>query len=170
MTIQEQQFAEAFRSGMRKLVSGVSLITSTDGTQRVGLIATAVNSVSVAPPTLLICVNQQASAHDVIRNSGIAAINILRSADREIADSFSDSSRRDERFMKGDWRTLATRAPILETSLVAFDCKVVRSLEHHSHTIFLLEAIDVWTTEKSCEALIYANKEYRTMELQTTAL
>lgn len=166
MTTQDQHLTEAFRTGMRKLVSGVSLITSVDGTRRVGLVATAVSSLSVDPPSLLICVNQQASAHDAIRRSGFAAVNLLRNDDLTIADSFSDSSRRSERFTRGDWKTLKTSAPILETSLVSFDCEVLETFEHHSHTIFVLNVVDVWTSNTQHDALIYANRKYRTIGLQ----
>lgn len=169
MMIQDENLADVFKAGMRKLVSGVSLITTADETRRFGLIATAVNSLSVDPPSLLICVNQQASAHDAIRRSGVAAVNLLRSRDSGLADTFSDSRRRAERFMEGRWKTLKTSAPILETSLVSFDCEVFEKFEHYSHTIFILNVVGVWTPDDQSDALIYLNREYRVFGVSTFA-
>ena len=43
----------AFRAGMREFAAGVTLITTGTGTERRGLTATAVCSMSVEPPSLI---------------------------------------------------------------------------------------------------------------------
>ena len=55
--------SEAFRTGMRRLASGVSIITSGTATAPVGLVATAVCSVSIEPPTLHVSISRTASAY-----------------------------------------------------------------------------------------------------------
>ena len=69
--------AEAYRGGMRQLAAGVCLITSADQQQPGGMIATAVTSVSAAPPTLLVCVNRNASMFELIQRSGHFCVNVL---------------------------------------------------------------------------------------------
>ncbi|MFB2552348.1 flavin reductase family protein [Ensifer soli] len=152
--------ADRFKAGMRRLASGVSLITSGTGDTRVGLIATAVNSVSADPPTLLICVNQTASAHDVIAGSGTFCVNILRADSVDIAGQFSSTARRAERFSSGDWEALATGSPVLSSALVAFDCAVTQSMPYHSHTIFFGRIVDVKIGEKGVEPLIYLDRTF----------
>ena len=156
----DADIAELFKTGMRKLASGVSLITSGTGHSKAGLIATAVNSVSVDPPTLLICVNQSASAHDVIQASRSFCVNILPASNVEIAGQFSSSSRRDERFGKGKWGELKTGSPVLSTALVAFDCEVTQSMVYHTHTIFLGRIVDVKLGEAEIEPLIYLDRNF----------
>jgi len=156
-----QERVALFKAGMRKLASGVALITSADDEHRAGLVATAVNSVSMDPPTLLVCVNQSASAHDVIDRSGIVSVNLLSAADVELCDVFGCSTRRDERFKVGEWNTTVFGAPRLLTALAVFDCEVVHKITHGTHTIFLGEVHDVHVADANeVEPLLYMDRAF----------
>src|SRR5882757_6732815 len=78
--------AAAFRKGMRHLAASVTLITTRHRDVRGGLTATAVCSVSVDPPQILVCVNKTASAHDPIGEAGFFCVNILAPDHRKIAE------------------------------------------------------------------------------------
>src|ERR1700744_4522110 len=52
-----------FRKAMRTLASAVSIVSTTSDNRRFGMTATAVCSLSMAPPTLLVCINQSSSLH-----------------------------------------------------------------------------------------------------------
>ena len=155
---------DAFKSGMRKFASGVALITSAEKGNRAGLIATAISSVSTTPPTLLICVNQNASAHDVIHQAGIFGVNLLSAGDLGLVDVFSTSARRTERFTSGEWRTLITGAPMLASALASFDCQVVQRLAYETHTIFLGEVMQVKLAEQNIDPLLYMDSAFRRLE------
>jgi flavin reductase (DIM6/NTAB) family NADH-FMN oxidoreductase RutF len=156
--------ADCFKSGMRRFASGVALITSTDAGQRAGLIATAISSVSTSPPTLLVCVNRNASVHDVIVRSATFGVCLLSTADLALVDVFSNSARRAERFTSGDWHTLITGAPLLASALASFDCRVVQRLAHESHTIFLGEVLQVRLAERDADPLLYMGSAFRWLE------
>lgn len=133
--------SDLFKAGMRRLGGGVTLITSTGPDGPRGLTATAVCSVAVDPPTLLCCVNFTSSAYDTIRGTGILAVNILGERDRDLATRFSGAETRESRFTMGRWTELATGAPILETALASFDCRIIRVLDDASHSIFFAEVV-----------------------------
>ncbi len=78
-----------FKLGMRRLASGVVVIATEFEGERFGLTATAVMSISADPPTLMICVNRSASAHEALSRSGCFTVNLLDGEDRPIADLFS---------------------------------------------------------------------------------
>ena len=59
-----------FRTAMRQLAGGVSVITAAHGDERTGLTATSVVSISMDPAELLISVNQNSSSWPVIEKSG----------------------------------------------------------------------------------------------------
>ncbi|NNU63236.1 flavin reductase family protein [Ochrobactrum soli] len=160
MTNPEQNLTTQYKAGMRRLAAGVSLITTGQGDTRAGLIATAVNSVTAEPPTLLICVNQNASAHGIIDVCGNFCVNILPSAYIDIADQFSSSAKRLERFAKGTWQTLQSGAPVLVGALASFDCRVSDRIAYHSHTIFFGEILDVQMADAEMEPLIYLNRHF----------
>jgi flavin reductase len=151
----------SFKLGMRRLASGVSLITSRDNAGKPhGMIATSVVSVSVEPPTLLVCVNKSASCHDVIDNRGVFCINLLGDGDDKIAQVFSSSKTRDVRFSSGDWREMTTGAPAHAGSLASFDCEVRSRVDAGSHTIFIGLVVDTQLWVDVVQPLIYINGAY----------
>jgi flavin reductase len=79
----------SFRGAMRHVPGAVAVITSRDGDGGNGMTATAVISVTVEPPRLLVCVNKSASVAPIISRSGHFAVNFLASDQLEIARRFS---------------------------------------------------------------------------------
>ena len=150
--------ADSFKSGMRHLAAHVCLITTVgpDGLRR-GLTATAVCSVSADPPTLLCCVNRQIMPFAAIRESGIFAVNVLGVEDRALAERFASEIQGDARFDIGAWSTLATGAPLLESALAAFDCRLTRLEEVATHGILFGEIQAVRSKSSNTEPLLYAH-------------
>jgi flavin reductase (NADH)/flavin reductase len=150
-----------FKAGMRRLAAGVSLITtrSADG-QRGGLTATAVCSVTAEPPTLLVCVNRRNGSYATIRDAGHFAVNVLGFDDRRLADRFASPVPPEQKFDDGIWQTLATGSPVLESALVAFDCKLTQAVEAGTHDILLgrIECVHVRRTEM--KPLLFAQGGY----------
>ena len=150
-----------FKRGMRRLASGVSLITTVNKGVRHGLVATAVSSVTADPPSLLVCINKTASAHAHVEEAGIFCVNILADAHEDVAGRFSSPVDREKRFELGDWREIVTGAPALAGSLVSFDCEVRQVVPYQSHTIFLAEIVGVELWAEEYNPLVYLDGRYR---------
>lgn len=150
---------DSFRAGMRQLASGVAIVTSILDGERFGLVATAVCSVSIAPPTLLASVNHQASAYGAIERSGIMGISIVGSAHHDLVDVFTDPARRAERFRDEQWTRLVTGAPVLKGALAVFDCRIVARMSYATHTIFLGAPEEVRLAEVPQLPLIHFNRQ-----------
>lgn len=128
--------ADAFRRAMRELGAGVTIVTTLEGTTPHGLTATAVMSIAADPPTLAVCVNRSASAHDVILRTGMFAVNVLPHDAGDIATAFASSSRRQERFSCGTWSH--TRSlPALAEALARFDCRLAEHYALGTHTLLI---------------------------------
>jgi flavin reductase (DIM6/NTAB) family NADH-FMN oxidoreductase RutF len=153
--------ADAFKAGMRHLAAHVCLITTVcpDGARR-GLTATAVCSVSADPPTLLCCVNRQIAPFAAIRESGIFAVNVLGVKDLELAERFAGEIQGDARFDTGTWITLATGAPVLESALATFDCRLTRLEEVATHGILFGEIQTVRSRASAGVPLLYAHAAF----------
>ena len=152
---------ESFRSGMRHLAAHVCLITTiSPNGLRSGLTATAVCSVSPDPPTLLCCVNRQIAPFAAIRESGIFAVNVLGVEDRELAERFAGNIQGEARFETGRWTTRITGAPLLETALATFDCRLTRLEEVATHGILFGEILAVVSHSTQTEALLYAHAAF----------
>ena len=55
-----------FTAPLRETPKSVTIITTSNGSERFAMSATAVDSLSTEPPSLLICVNRTASLHAVL--------------------------------------------------------------------------------------------------------
>jgi 3-hydroxy-9,10-secoandrosta-1,3,5(10)-triene-9,17-dione monooxygenase reductase component len=85
----EAQELATFKQAMRHLIGGVSVITAGSGEVRTGLTATSAISLSLDPPTMLVCVNRDASAWPVIQRERHYCVNILDSRHQDLADRFA---------------------------------------------------------------------------------
>jgi flavin reductase len=150
-----------FKRGMRRLAASVSIVTTTEQSVPHGIVATSICSVCAEPePSLLVCINNTASCHDVIRRAGIFCVNPLRTDDIELARRFSSSEARAQRFKESPWVELVTGAPALPTALASFDCEIVQVIPVHSHTIFIGAVRDIRLWQGDLDALLYIDGQY----------
>ncbi len=152
---------DTFKLGMRRLPAGVCLITTrcADGSRR-GMTATAVCSVSAAPPTLLCCINRRNLTYEAIRDSATFAVNVLSLEDRPLADLFASPVSAEEKFASGLWRSQVTGAPLLESALAAFDCSVSRDVAVGTHGILFGLIEDVSVRHAAAKPLLYVHGAY----------
>ncbi|GGF89958.1 oxidoreductase [Azorhizobium oxalatiphilum] len=152
----------AFRAGMRKLAGAVSVLTVGQGEARTGLTATSVTSLSVEPPTLIICVNRAASAHNVLLAERRFGINVLATGHRALADRFAgrNGEKGPARYAGADWTTLETGAPVLADALASFDCELDEAIERHSHLIVLGRVVAARVADDAAP-LLYWSGAYR---------
>jgi flavin reductase (DIM6/NTAB) family NADH-FMN oxidoreductase RutF len=151
--------AGQFKIGMRTLAGAVNIITSMHSGHRYGMTATAVCSATAEPPTVLVCINKLASTHGAVSKSKVFCVNVLRTENWELSTVFSGGQTGDARFKNGNWVKLATGSPVLVDALVSFDCRVVKTLTHGSHTIFLGQVEQILIGQKG-KPLLYSDGQY----------
>lgn len=124
---------------MRALSSGVTIVACGEGQRRAGCTVTALSSLSLTPPTLIVCLAKASSTLSGLRESGAFSVNLLAARHEALAQRFSGRSglHGSRRFDGVEWATLATGAPILADATAAFDCLVEEIIERHSHAIVL---------------------------------
>jgi flavin reductase len=153
--------ADLFKRGMRRLASGVSIVTTMDETTPQGFVATSVTSVCAAPsPLLLVCVNREVSSHGAIHRSKMFCVNLLSETDAELARLFSSSARRERRFAQCEWRALTTGAPALSVALASFDCEVQTAIDVESHTVFLGKVVAIELSHDAIQPLLYVDGRF----------
>ena len=155
-----------FKEAMRHLVGGVSVITAGSGETRTGLTVTSAISLSLDPPTMLVCVNRNASAWPVIQRERHYCVNILDSRHQHLADRFAGRSGLSgaARYEGARWRQFATGAWGLEDALAVVDCSVEEIIERHSHGI-IIGAVKWVHLGGGSDALLYGHGSYRTLKL-----
>ncbi len=128
---------ERFRSVMGHFASGVTIITTRYKGSDYGLTASAVSSLSLDPPMLLICVNKTSSTRDAISQSRVFAVNILRETQSEIARHFATA--RPDKFEGLSISYGALGVPLLDDMLATLECRVTVEVPGGTHSVFLAE-------------------------------
>ena len=82
--------AEEFRHAMGHFATGVTVITSLDADGRpVGTTASAVTSLSLDPPLILVCFDLGSLTLRAIRDHGAFVVNVLAAEQRQLSVNFA---------------------------------------------------------------------------------
>jgi flavin reductase len=152
----------AFREAMSRLGAAVHVITTAGPAGKAGTTATAVCSVTDAPPTLLVCLNRRSQSNPVVLHNGVFCINTLGHSGEEIADLFAGRTgiQGVDRFATGEWSVLATGSPVLNAAAVAFDCRIIEVRSVGSHNVFF-GAVEMVRLGPSGPVLVYHERAYK---------
>ncbi|HVY99055.1 MAG TPA: flavin reductase family protein [Dongiaceae bacterium] len=135
---------------MRRFAASVTIVTAVDERGRPhGMAASAVTSVSVDPPSMLVAVNRAASLHPVLARAAHFCINVLGSDQLDVVERFSRSDLRDRRFELGRWVTGTAGLPRLADGRSAIFCRMDRIVDYATHSLHLGVVIDVADGEAS---------------------
>ncbi|MEM7745971.1 MAG: LysR substrate-binding domain-containing protein [Pseudomonadota bacterium] len=163
MTDDAPDLRARFLAGMSHLAATVNVVTTDGPAGRAGVTVSAMSSVSAdAPkPTLLVCVNSNASAAPFIVENGVFCVNVLRDDQSYISDAFAGRFREHlaDKFDCAPWAPMVTGAPRVRDPLVAFDCRIVSTDMVGTHHVFFGEVEDVFIAERG-SPLIYARRAY----------
>ena len=156
--------SEIFRHAMRCVASPVALVTTQLNGQRAGLTATAICSATTEPPTILVCVNRNASAEPLIAASGILGVSFLSVGQHGVARAFSTSGMSaEERFSGAEWHQEATKVPLLKGAVAAFDCRIASVVPCGTHSIFVSQVL--WASHTPTEKpLLYRDGFFRRLD------
>ncbi len=157
--------AQGFKQAMRHCAGAVALVTvGSEPGKRTGLTVTSACSLSDNPPSVLVCVNRNASAHARSREERHFVINFLNEEHALLALTFSGQKgvNGDDRFGFGRWTTGASGAPVLEDAVAAFDCVLTQELETKTHSVFIGEVQHVRTSD-AADPLVYLKSGFHSV-------
>jgi flavin reductase (DIM6/NTAB) family NADH-FMN oxidoreductase RutF len=154
-----------FRNLMRNVAGQVSIVATGAPGHRKGLTASAVCSLTDLPPTVIVCVNRAAGAHDLIIENGIFSVNALAVGQEAIAHVFSGvaGTSGEQRFANGDWSVGVTGAPILPSAVCRLECRLTEYSAASSHTIFFGQVI-AGSASTEANPLLYLRGSYVGLE------
>lgn len=137
-----------FRRALAQLAGGVVVVTSADsGGRPAGVTATAVSSVSLEPPLVLVCLGAKSRTRETIASSGRYAINVLASGHRSHAERFATAG--DGKFDGLTWESGRFGCPVLPGSIAVCECEVEQTVEAGDHTIFIGRVTGVTATDSA---------------------
>ena len=122
-----------FRLAMRRYIYSVSIMSNKDDGYLNAITVSSVTSISMDPPSLLICINKSARIHDTLKIGSEFCINLLNKDQEELSNICSDEDSYDERFNDKNWNTKGV--PFLANAQANIFCKVDKLSSYHTHTI-----------------------------------
>lgn len=146
--IEEQELtplvtSESFRNIAGYFASGITVITTMDGEAPAGTTVSAVSSLSLDPPLMLVCLNKSSSTHDKVLASGKFAINIL--AQDQGATAYAFARKGDDKFAGIPWHPSASEQPLIDNSLASIVCNVADTAVGGTHTVFMGQVVEAET-------------------------
>jgi flavin reductase (DIM6/NTAB) family NADH-FMN oxidoreductase RutF len=161
----DAQLAErvaAFRGAMKCRADTVHLLTYRTAEGVAGMTATAVCALSMAPPSVLVCVNRTARAYASISTHGTIGVSILSVEQLQLATEAGGSGGNKtlgpELTVEGD----STLTPVLAGALASLQGRVVESLDLFTHTVYVVEVLQA-TVRQPGQPLLHHQGAYATV-------
>ena len=128
-----------FRAAMRRHAAAVTIVTAADDRRHHGMTATAVTSLSLEPPSLLVCVNRTTLLHDILVSARRFCVNLLTCEQAQLSGAFSGSVPPGKRFELGAWCRTDEGIDFLADAQANIFCARVATFPYGTHAIFIGE-------------------------------
>src|SRR3954453_10869211 len=127
--------ARAFRDTMGLFPTGVCVVTAIGPHGPAGLTTNAVTSLSLDPPLLLVCFDNASRTLPIVREAGRFAVNVLRSDQRDLAETFASKDLMPAEKFEAVTHTVEAGLPVLDGALAWLACDLQATHPGGDHTI-----------------------------------
>lgn len=159
-----QSLEHQFRAGMRQLAGGVCIIATQFDGERHASTVTSVSSLSMDPPSMIVCVNSGSSIHAPLQAAGRLSINLLSASQLHVAQCCTgfDGRTGEARFAAGDWVAHRDGVPVLHDALASIICTIDAAWTGGSHSVMHCMVQEILAGPPG-QPLVYANRRYGTL-------
>lgn len=162
--------ADEFRQLMSAFPTGVSVVTATDrsGLPR-GMTCSSLTSVTVRPPTILVCLRLGSPTLSAVQERQRFAVNLLHDRGQRAAEVFARVPV-PERFSRVAWRWLPSGLPWLSADALAVaDCVVAHDFEVGDHAVVLGEVREITMADPAEMPLLYGRRQFASWDASRRA-
>lgn len=151
------------RQTLGHLATGVTVVTSRESHDRpVGTTASAVNSLSLVPPLLLVCLDRASQTLAAIRDCRSFAVNVLAESQEVLAANFA------RRGTAASWADVGHQpgpsgSPHLHGALAVLDCRLDRCLDGGDHEIVIGLLVGVAPNLRDLRPLLHYQGSYASL-------
>ena len=155
---------QAFRSAMGRFATGVTVV-SARGRHPHAMTANAVTSVSLDPPLLLVCLDQEARVHDAVLEDGRFGVSVLGADQVRISDWLATRGRP----LVGQLSQVPVvigevlGMPLVAGSLVRLECEVEAAHPAGDHTVVIGAVRGLDAGAGPADPLVWFGGGYRTL-------
>ena len=132
------ELTQGMKQAMRRLAASVVVITARDGDTRYAMAASSCTSLSMDPPSIILCVNKTASIYPILNHGKDFCVNVLSGAHEALSIACSGGVKGEARFDIGDWQNDPdTNTPFLGDAQASLICAVDDIHYYGTHGIFV---------------------------------
>ncbi len=152
---------KAFRQAMAHLGAAVNVITTAGPHGRCGITASAVCSVTDAPPTVLACLNRSSALHAIFERNRHVCINVLPAEHELLARHFAGLTGlpMERRFDLPVWDRGERDVPVLRDALASVQGTIAEMKDVGSHSVMFIEATSIRVRDDG-DSLIYFSRAF----------
>ncbi len=153
------------RQAVGHFATGVTVVTSrTDSGGPVGTTASAVSSLSLTPPLLLVCLDRSSQTLGAIRNHEAFAINVLAEGQEPLSANFA------RRGVAASWDGVEHRIgeignPHLNGALAVLDCQFEHCLDGGDHEIVIGRLLAIERSSQDLRPLLHYRGSYTALRV-----
>ncbi|MEJ0015928.1 MAG: flavin reductase family protein [Acetobacteraceae bacterium] len=153
---------KAFWTALGQRATGMTVVTADSDDGPTGFLGLSAAHVTANPPTMLVSVDRKTSALAGIQSRRHFAVNFLPANATKVADAFGGRAGVSgaARFADGEWRTLATGAPVYGEALGVFDCAVEEILERGDIFIIIGKVVAVASRSDGDPLIFFRGKSH----------
>ena len=145
---------------MALVPTAVTVVTVPGDPEPAGATASAVASLSLDPPLMLVCMDHRSRTLGALRGAGRFAVNVLSAAGEADARTFATTAPHSEKW-EGVPATERSGVPVFDDALVWVVCELRDLLDGGDHTIVTGTVIELGTGDG--DPLLFVDGEYRAM-------
>lgn len=136
---------ELFRQVIGRLATGVAVVTTLSEGQSFGATVSALSSLSLEPPMLLVCLNRSSVTRSGVERAGRFAVNILAQHQQELALRFATKGTAKLDPHVSDLSR--TGLPVIREAVGYLECVVVETARGGTHTVFMAAVVEASGTD-----------------------
>lgn len=145
------------RDALGQFVTGVTVVTTRDATDRVaGVTANSFSAVSLEPPLVLFSLDRSSRSLDVFLAADHCAVNVLSSEQRELSLRFG--RRGTDKWEDLHYERGSGGCPVLPRALAVFQCRIRERLEGGDHVIFLMDVLEFEQSDAGSPLVFYRGR------------
>lgn len=154
--LSQPDLAARIKSVHRAFPTGVTIVTTMGETGPLGLAVNAFSSVSLDPPSILVCVNRSSASHDAFLANERFAVSILAADQQPVAQRFAKSG--GDKFDGLAWERGPYGMPLIRGAAATLELRMLERKPFGTHTILFGEILSADASGKA--SLLYAQGKF----------
>ncbi|MFD1037861.1 flavin reductase family protein [Virgibacillus byunsanensis] len=147
-----------YRDAMGKFATGITIVTTEDDNEIMGMTVNAFMSVSLDPKLIAISIDEKARMYTKLQETNKFGLSILREDQKELSMIFAKQIEKDREI---NFKTL-DHIPVIEDSIATLACHVKETAKAGDHMIFIAEVTDFQVNDGN--PILYHGGQYRTLK------